>query len=111
MRLVPHPLVQRDVEGIYEHVLMSTGDAAAADRRLGEIGRLLGEIMASPGSGRRLSGALDGWLVRHGGRGRRLTVVFRADPGRDALLVALVAFGGRDWLGAAPSRPAGLGPG
>jgi len=46
----------------------------------------------------RLSAPLYGWLVRHGGRGHRITIVFKADIDRDALYIALVAFGGQDWI-------------
>lgn len=35
--------------------------------------------------------------MRHGGRGDRLTSVFRADVERDVLQIALVDFGGQDW--------------
>ena len=52
----------------------------------------------------RLAAPLDGWLVRHGGRGHRITVVFRADVERDVLYVALVAFGGQDWMSEGAGR-------
>jgi len=42
--------------------------------------------------------------VRHGGRGHRLTIVFRADSERDVLYVALVAFGGQNWMAEGTSR-------
>lgn len=105
LRLVRHPLVRRDVIGIFEHVLATTrGDLAAAERRLDEIDGLVRAIAENPGSGVRLGGPLDGWLARHGGRGRMLTVVFRADPGAGALYIALVAFGGRNWIEEAGGR-------
>ena len=105
MRQVRHPFVDRDLIGIVDHVLAVTdGDFAAALRRLDEVDDLLAAIGETPMSGTRLSGDLDGWLVRHGGRGRRLTIVFRPDVERDALFVALVAFGGRDWMGLAAGR-------
>jgi hypothetical protein len=33
-----------------------------------------------------------------------LTVVFRADDAADTLLIAMVAFGARDWMGAMDDR-------
>jgi plasmid stabilization system protein ParE len=91
--------------GIFRHVLETTGgDLAAAERRLDEIEDLLRAIAASPGSGVRLDGPLAGWRARHGGRGRMLTVVFRADPDARLVRIALVAFGGRNWLDAALDR-------
>ena len=71
MRLIRHPLVKRDLLELVDHIVESTqGDVAAASRRLDEIDALLAEIAANPGSGMRLAAPLDGWLVRHGGRGR-----------------------------------------
>ncbi|MDN5789235.1 MAG: type II toxin-antitoxin system RelE/ParE family toxin, partial [Pseudorhodobacter sp.] len=55
-------------------------------------------IYGNPLSGMRLSAPLKGWLVRHGGRGHHITIVFRAFPEREALYIALVAFGGQDWM-------------
>ncbi len=105
MRLLRHPLVGRDIDGIFEHVLASTqGDLDAAERRLDEIDALLAGIVANPASGVRLSGALVGWLVRHGGRDRKIAVVFKTDLDRDLLFIALVAFGGQDWLAGAAQR-------
>ncbi len=105
MRLIRHPLVARDLTGLVDHIIEATqGDFAAAGRRLDEVEALLREILASPQSGARLSGPLDGWLVRHGGRDRRLTVVFRAAPHTDAVFVALVAFGGQDWMATGEDR-------
>ena len=81
MRLIRHPLVKRDLLELVDHIVESTqGDVAAASRRLDEIDALLAEIAANPGSGMRLAAPLDGWLVRHGGRGHRITIVFKADP-------------------------------
>jgi hypothetical protein len=105
MRLVRHPLVGRDVMGIFDHVLETTrGDLAAAERRLDEIDALLRAIIDNPASGVRLDGALAGWLARHGGRGQMITVVFRPDPEAYRLYIALIAFGGRNWLDAATGR-------
>jgi hypothetical protein len=41
---------------------------------------------------------LSEWRVRHGGRDRAITIVFKADPDTNTVFVALVAFGGRDWI-------------
>lgn len=105
MRLVRHPLVGRDLAGLVDHIIEVTqGDFAAASRRLDEIDDLLADILVNPYSGVRLSEPLDGWLVRHGGRDRRLTIVFRPDQETDTVLVALVAFGGRDWMTTSQGR-------
>ncbi|MFN6977360.1 MAG: type II toxin-antitoxin system RelE/ParE family toxin [Gemmobacter sp.] len=105
MRLIRHPHVGRDLIGLVDHILDVTGgDAAAAARRLDEVDAMLRDIVANPGSGMRLPAPLDGWLVRHGGKGHRLTVVFRADPVQGAILVALVAFGGQDWMAEGGAR-------
>jgi hypothetical protein len=39
---------------------------------------------------------LDGWLVRHGGRGHHITIVFKSNLDHNALYIALVSFGGQD---------------
>ena len=105
MRQSKHPLVERDLIGIVEHIVEVTqGDFGAAERRLDEIDDLIRDIAANPTSGMRLTGPLDGWLVRHGGRGHRLTIVFRADLARDVLQIALIAFGGQDWLSLGTER-------
>jgi plasmid stabilization system protein ParE len=105
MRVVRHPLVDRDLDALVDHIVDVTGgDFAAAERRLDEIEDLVAAISANPLSGVRLASPLDGWLVRHGGRGHRLTVVFRANLSRDCLFVALVAFGGQDWLSEGEAR-------
>ncbi len=99
MRQIRHPLVERDVIAIAEHIVETTGgDIGAAERRLDEIDDLLSDIARNPFSGVRLSGQLEGWLVRHGGRDRRITIVFRPDPIAQHLHIALIAFGGQDWL-------------
>jgi plasmid stabilization system protein ParE len=104
IRQVRHPLVRRDVIGIFEHVMESTqGDPDAAERRLDEIDVLLADIAADPASGVRLDGRLAGWLVRHGRR-QRITIVFRPDPRKELVHIALIAFGGRDWMAAAAGR-------
>jgi hypothetical protein len=105
MRQIRHPFVRRDVMGIFDHVLETThGDLAAAERRLDEIDVLLQAIADNPASGIRLDGHLSGWVARHGGRGRMITVVFRADLEARLLYIALIAFGGRNWLDEAVGR-------
>ena len=105
MRFVRHPFFERDLIGIVDHIVEVTeGDIAAASRRLDEIDVLLQEISANPTSGARLSGKLDGWLVRHGGAGQRLTIVFKPDVEAGQVYLALVAFGGRDWIRLASAR-------
>jgi plasmid stabilization system protein ParE len=105
MRQIRHPLVRRDVMGIFDHILQTTrGDLAAAERRLDEIDALLAAIADNPTSGVRLDGRLAGWLARHGGRGRMITVVFRSDREAQLIHIALIGFGGRNWLDAATGR-------
>ena len=105
MRLIRHPLINRDLSALVDHIVeMTQGGFAVTERRLDEVEILLAEIAANPLSGKRLAPPLDGWLVRHGGRGHRVTIVFTADPQRDALYIALVAFGGQDWTTARISQ-------
>lgn len=105
MRQIRHPLVERDIIGIVDHIIEATdGNIEAARKRLNEIDALIGEIAGNPNSGNRLSGALKGWLARHGGRGNRLTIVFKFDADVDAVLIAMIAFGGRNWLEVAETR-------
>ena len=104
MRFIQHPFFERDLVGIVDHVAEVTeGDTAAALRRLDEIDTLLGAIVENPTSGVRLSGSRTGWLVRHGGTGHRLTIVFKPDIETGTIYLALVAFGGRDWMKLASS--------
>lgn len=99
MRLVRHPLVALDLIGLVDHIIgVTRGDTVAASRRLDEVDALLADIARNPASGVRLAAPLDGWLVRHGGRGYRISIVFRADPAGAILYVALGAFGARDWM-------------
>jgi hypothetical protein len=42
--------------------------------------------------------------VRHGGAGHRLTIVFKPDLDTGIVYLALVAFGGRDWMTLASAR-------
>jgi plasmid stabilization system protein ParE len=105
MRQIRHPLVRRDVIGIFDHILENThGNLAAAERRLDEIDDLLEAIAGNPASGVRLDGRLEGWLARHGGRRQMITIVFRPNLEARILLVALIAFGGRNWLEDAADR-------
>lgn len=105
MRFVRHPFFERDLIGIAEHIVNVTqGDVNAALRRLDEVDALLVAIKGNPASGVRLGGTLDGWLVRHGGAGHCLTIVFRPDIEAGRIYLALVAFGGRDWLTLASAR-------
>lgn len=105
MRLIRHPLVARDLSGLVDHIIEVTqGNFAAANRRLDEVDDLMADILANPLSGVRLSAPLDGWLVRHGGRDQRLTVVFRPERDTDTVFVALVAFGGQDWMTTSQGR-------
>jgi len=105
MRQVRHPLVERDLLGLVDHIVRVTdGDFGAASRRLDEIDVLLDSISDNPTSGVRLSAHLDGWIVRHGGRDQKITIVFRPDLDRQILYIALIAYGGRDWLRDAEGR-------
>ena len=100
MRFVRHPFFERDLIGIVDHIVEVTdGDVAAAERRLDEVDALLQAIASNPTSGMRLSGKLDGWLVRHGGTGHRLTIVFKPDVEAGTIYLALVAFGVRTVTG------------
>lgn len=96
MRLVRHPLVAQDIRALAQHILEVSGDPEAAMCRLDEIDALTVAILDNPELGVRLGGPLSGWRARHGGKGRALTIVYRVDG--DLLLIALVAFGGQDWL-------------
>lgn len=105
MHFVRHPFFDRDLIGMVDHIVDVTGgDVAAAERRLDEVDVLLASIASNPTSGVRLSGRLRGWLVRHGGSGQRLTIVFKPDIVGGVIYLALVAFGGRDWLKLASAR-------
>lgn len=105
MRLIRHPLVDRDLTALVDHIVETTqGDFAAASRRLDEIDNLLVDILENPFSGMRLAAPLEGWLVRHGGRGHRITIVFRAEPEQNVLYIALVAFGAQDWFSDSVTR-------
>lgn len=104
-RFVRHPFFERDLLGIVDHIVdVTDGDVAAAGRRLDEVDALLKAIASSPTSGVRLSGKLEGWLVRHGGAGHRLTIVFKANIDAEVIHLALVAFAGRDWMSLASAR-------
>ncbi len=105
MRIIRHPFVERDLIGMVDHIVVVTqGDIAAAERRLDEVDALIASILENPRSGVRLGGALSGWIVRHGGAGHRLTIVFRPDMETGTIYLALIAFGGRDWIPLAALR-------
>ena len=105
MRIVRHPLVEQDLAALVDHIIdVTSGDFDAAARRLDEVDDLIADISSNPMSGVRLAPPLDGWLVRHGGRGHRLTVVFRADLNKNCVFVALIAFGGQDWMTESEAR-------
>jgi plasmid stabilization system protein ParE len=65
VKLVPHPLLERDIIGMAEHVFDVTGDAEAARRRLAEARELIGDIMREPALGSRLVEQAEGWRIRH----------------------------------------------
>lgn len=95
MHIVRHPLAKRDLLALVAHILETTqGNIAAASQRHDEIDALLADTAANRHSGIRLSPPLEGWLVRHGGRGHRITIVLNAITSQNALHVALVAFWG-----------------
>jgi hypothetical protein len=105
MRLVRHPLVDQDFSALVDYIIDVTGgDFDAAGRRLYEVDDLITDIITNSLSGVRLAPPLEGWLVRHGGRCHRLTIVFRADLVQDCIFVALVAFGEQDWLTESETR-------
>ncbi len=109
MRLVRHPFVERDLIGIADHIVeMTDGDITAAQRRLNEVDALVQSIQSNPFSGTPLRGRLDGWLVRHGGVNNRLTIVFKPDVDQDFLYIALIAFGGRNWMELVATRQGSL---
>ncbi len=91
--------------GILDYIIETTqGNLAAAERRLDEIDDLLRADADNPTSGVRLDGRLEGWLVRHGGREQMITVVFRTDFEARRIYIAMIAFGGRNWLEDAADR-------
>lgn len=104
IRIERHPLVRRDLRELARHVAEVSGDLRAAARRLDQVDAFLTDILENPNLGSILSAELSGWRVRHGGAGRRITIVFRFTEDGGCLQIALVAFGGQDWMGAAPER-------
>ena len=105
MQLVRHPLVAQDLIALVAHIVEVTrGDTAAAMRRLDEAEALVRSILEDIRSGVRLTGALEGWLVRHDGRDQRLSIVFRPDDRHGVLYIALIAFGGQDWMNGPANR-------
>lgn len=106
IRIERHPLVRRDLRELARHVADVSGDPGAAERRLDQVDALLRDILANPNSGVPLSAELPGWRVRHGGADRRITIVFRLTEAEDCIQIALVAFGGQNWMNTAPDRSA-----
>ncbi|WP_371832241.1 type II toxin-antitoxin system RelE/ParE family toxin [Paracoccus benzoatiresistens] len=104
MQVLAHPLLRRDIEGLAEHVHAVSGSADAARRRLREVHDLIEQVIENPSLGTSVGEALPGWRVRHGGRGRRITLVFRHDAEADEIHLALVSFGGEDWANRSPGR-------
>jgi plasmid stabilization system protein ParE len=105
MQIVPHPLVERNIVGLAEHVHPVTGDGEAARRRILEVRALLGRVRDEPDLGAPLPGELIGWRVRHGGLRRQISIVYRHDVEEERLYIALVAFGGQDGPRHGLSRP------
>ena len=106
MQIVPHPLFERDIIGMAEHVMAVSGDGDAARRRVLEARALLGRVQQEPDLGRPLDGGLAGWRIRHGGKHRQISIVYRYDGSADRLYLALLSFGGQDWKGRATPRRA-----
>lgn len=105
MRFVRHPFFERDLIGIVDHIVdVTDGDITAAAKRLDEIDAMIAAIADNPTSGVRLKASLDGWLGLHGGSGYRLTIVFKPVVAESVTYLALVAFGGRDWVKLASVR-------
>lgn len=111
IRIARHPLVRRDLRELARHVADVSGDPAAAGRRLDQVDARLTDILANPGLGSFLSAELPGWRVRHRGADREIPVVFRLAEAGDCLQIALVAFGGQDWVDTAPDRSAAFAEG
>lgn len=104
IRIERHPLVQHDLRELARHIADVSGDLRAAKHRLDQVEELLTDILRNPSAGSLLSPELPGWRVRHGGAGRRITIVFRFTETGDCLQIALVAFGGQNWMDVAPDR-------
>ena len=110
MQIVAHPMLERDLIEIAAHIYTVTQDGSAARRRIIEARDLLREVKENPLFGAPLAKDLQGWRVRHGGRGRMLSVVYRLDADADRLDLALVAFAGQDWQTKAAQRKSDLSP-
>lgn len=104
IRIERHPLVRRDLRELARHMAEVYGDLRAAERRLDQVDTLLADILSNPNSGTILGAALPGWRVRHGGAGQKITIVFRFTGTGYRLQIALVAFGGQNWLDATAGR-------
>lgn len=111
IRIERHPLVRRDLRELARHVADVSGDPGAAERRLDQVDALVADILANPNLGVFLNADLPGWRVRHGGADRRITVVFRLTQAGDCVQIALVAFGGQNWMETAPARSAAFDEG
>lgn len=92
VRIVPHPLLERDIVGIAEHVHAVSGDAAAARRRVAEVRDLIAAFVEEPGLGAKPGGPPNGWCVWHGGgpgralpRARRLRGTRLGGTGRQTV--------------------------
>lgn len=105
-RIERHPLVRRDLRELARHVADVSGDPGAALSRLDQVEALVADILANPNLGSYLGANLPEWRVRHGGADRRITIVFRLTQAGDCLQIALVAFGGQNWMETAPARSA-----
>jgi hypothetical protein len=79
------------------HIFDITSDQSAAERRMDEMDTLIGEILGNPFSGTRLSGDLEGCIVRHGGRDSKLRIIFEPLSSEDAVFFIMASFGGEDW--------------
>ena len=108
IKIERHPLVRRDLRELARHVAEVSGDPRAAERRLDQVDEMLTDILRTPNSGAILGGDLSGWRVRHGGAGRKITIVFRLEEAGDSLQIALVAFGGQNWMDAASDLSEGF---
>ena len=104
MRILAHPLLRRDIEGLAQHVYAVSGSADAARRRIREVHELIGQVLEDPTLGTLLGDGLPEWRVRHGGARRRITVVFRHDAATAQTYIALVAFGGENWTARTNTR-------
>lgn len=90
---VRHPLVDQDLAALVDHIVeVTAGDFDAAGRRLDEVDDLIADVRRS----------LDATAGRMAGAPRRpRPSSYRRVPRRsrpERVFVALVAFGGQDWM-------------